>query len=58
MARVTIKDIAEQADVSPATVSRFLNKRYGSMSPETRDRIARVIERTGYKPITPRGACA
>lgn len=40
MARVTIKDIAEQADVSPATVSRFLNKRYGSMSPETRDRIA------------------
>lgn len=50
MARVTIKDIAEQADVSPATVSRFLNKRYGSMSPETRDRIARVIERTGYKP--------
>lgn len=50
MARVTIKDIAEQADVSPATVSRFLNKRYGSMSPETRDRIAQIIERTGYKP--------
>lgn len=50
MARVTIKDIAEQADVSPATVSRFLNKRYGSMSPETRDRIAAIIERTGYKP--------
>lgn len=50
MARVTIKDIAEQAGVSPATVSRFLNKRYGSMSPETRDRIAQVIERTGYKP--------
>ena len=50
MARVTIKDIAEQAGVSPATVSRFLNKRYGSMSSETRDRIAQVIERTGYKP--------
>lgn len=50
MARVRISDIAQEAGVSPATVSRYLNNRPGSMSEETRARIAEVIERTGYRP--------
>ena len=50
MARVRISDIAQEAGVSPATVSRYLNNRPGSMSDETRARIAEVIERTGYRP--------
>ena len=49
-ARVRISDIAQEAGVSPATVSRYLNNRPGSMSEETRTRIAEVIERTGYRP--------
>ena len=52
MARMRIKDIAEQAGVSPATVSRYLNNRPGQMTEETRARIAEVIERTGYRPRT------
>lgn len=50
MAHMRIKDIAEQAGVSPATVSRYLNNRPGQMTEETRARIAEVIERTGYRP--------
>ena len=50
MAKVRIKDIAEAAGVSPATVSRYLNNRPGQMTEETRARIAEVIERTGYRP--------
>jgi len=45
-----IRDIAREANVSPATVSRYLNGRYEAMSAETRERIAGVIERTGYRP--------
>ncbi len=52
MARMRISDIAEQAGVSPATVSRYLNDRPGQMTEETRARIAEVIERTGYRPRT------
>ena len=52
MARMRIKDIAEEAGVSPATVSRYLNNRPGQMTDETRARIAEVIERTGYRPRT------
>ncbi|QQE78144.1 LacI family DNA-binding transcriptional regulator [Alicyclobacillus sp. SO9] len=48
--RVTIQDVAKAADVSITTVSRFLNKRYESMSTATRERIARVIEELNYKP--------
>lgn len=51
MARVRIKDIAEQAGVSPATVSRYLNNTPGAMTEETRARIAEVVERTGYRPL-------
>ena len=50
MAQMRIKDIAAEAGVSPATVSRYLNNRPGQMTEETRARIAEVIERTGYRP--------
>ena len=50
MARLRIKDIAERAQVSPATVSRYLNGKWDAMSVATRERIARVIEQTGYRP--------
>ncbi len=52
MARMRIKDIAERAGVSPATVSRYLNNHSGQMTEETRARIAEVIDRTGYRPRT------
>ncbi len=50
MARVTIEDVAREADVSIATVSRYINGRSGAMSPATRDRLEAVIERLGYVP--------
>ena len=50
MARIRLRDIAAEAGVSPATVSKFLNGHHGEMSPATRDRVAEVVERTGYRP--------
>ncbi|MDY4041409.1 MAG: LacI family DNA-binding transcriptional regulator [Collinsella sp.] len=50
MARMRIKDIAAEAGVSPATVSRVLNNRPGTMSEATRKRVEAVIKRTGYRP--------
>lgn len=58
MAQMRIKDIAAEAGVSPATVSRYLNNRPGQMTEETRARIAEVIERTGYRHVLPRAICA
>ncbi|MEK3882466.1 LacI family DNA-binding transcriptional regulator [Paenibacillus sp. PL2-23] len=47
----TIKDIAQQAGVSPATVSRVLNNDATlSVSEETRTRIFAIAEQLGYKP--------
>lgn len=50
MARIRIKDIAAQAGVSASTVSKYLNGHNSEMSAATRERIADVIERTGYRP--------
>ena len=47
---VTIKDVAKAAGVSITTVSRYINKRYESMSVETRERIEKVIEELNYQP--------
>jgi LacI family transcriptional regulator len=47
--RVTIKDIAREAGVSPQTVSRAINDK-GEISPQTQDRILRIAERLGYRP--------
>jgi LacI family transcriptional regulator len=47
----TIKDIAQEAGVSSATVSRVLNNDTSlSVSEETRDRIFSIAERLQYKP--------
>ena len=48
--KVTIKDIAEIAGVSKATVSFFLNGKSNKMSAETYRRIQDAIEETGYSP--------
>ncbi|EOD00843.1 LacI family DNA-binding transcriptional regulator [Caldisalinibacter kiritimatiensis] len=49
MKKITIKEIAEMAGVSKATVSRVLNdSKY--VSPEIYSRVMKVIEETGYKP--------
>lgn len=45
----TIRDIARQANVSVATVSRIVNGRSG-YGAATRDRVLEVIERLGYTP--------
>src|SRR6056297_2086763 len=49
MKKVTIKEVAKQADVSIATVSHVINEtRY--VSPELTDRVERAMEELGYKP--------
>src|SRR5436190_20758426 len=45
--RTTIRQIADQAGVSIATVSRVLNGR-GDVSDETRDSVTRIIRDHGY----------
>lgn len=44
-----MRDVAERAGVSPATVSRVLNGA-ASVQPEYRDRVLKVIEELGYRP--------
>jgi LacI family transcriptional regulator len=45
--RVTIREIADRAGVSIATVSRVLNGR-GDVSDETRELVSRIIQENGY----------
>lgn len=49
---VTIKSIAQQAHVSPSTVSIVLNgkAKERKISPETEARILKIIAETGYQP--------
>jgi LacI family transcriptional regulator len=47
--RVTIRDVAREAEVSVATVSRVLNES-GPVSPETRQRVREVACRLRYSP--------
>ncbi len=47
--RITMSDVARRAGVSLMTVSRVVNNK-GEVSPETRQRIQRVIEELGYRP--------
>jgi len=46
--KVTVRDIAKESGVSIATVSRYLNQDFSSMSMATRARIHDVVERSGY----------
>lgn len=48
-ARVTIGDVAAQAGVSIATVSKVINRRYG-VAAETLARVQAVIDELGYEP--------
>lgn len=45
---VTLKDIAQMAEVSLSAVSRYLNG--GSLSEEKAQRIKKAIDETGYRP--------
>lgn len=46
---VTIRDVAKEAEVSVATVSRVLNKK-GYVNEKTKRRVHRAIQKLGYKP--------
>lgn len=48
--KTTIDHVAKAAGVSTTTISRYLNKKYDSMSASTRDRIQKVIEEMDYRP--------
>lgn len=48
--KITIKDIAEMAETSKTTVSFYLNGKTEKMSDETKERIAKVIKETNYRP--------
>jgi LacI family transcriptional regulator len=45
---MTIRDVAEQAGVSVATVSKVINNRYG-VAAATAERVQRVIDSLGYE---------
>lgn len=49
MSKAKLSDIADQAGVSPMTVSRVLNGR-GGASPETCDRIRKIADEMNYRP--------
>ncbi len=46
---VTIKDVAQKAGVSPATVSRVVSNR-GSVSEKTRRKVLTAVRELGYRP--------
>ena len=46
---MNIKTIARMAGVSVATVSKIMNN-YKDVSEETKQRVLRIMEETGYKP--------
>lgn len=48
--KMTIKEVAALAKTSKTTVSFYLNKRFESMSEETKERIEKVIKEYNYIP--------
>ena len=48
--RITIKDVAQRAGVSPATVSLALNDPSSAISEKTRERVMGVVSELGYRP--------
>lgn len=46
---LTIKNIAQMAGVSPATVSKVINN-YGGISEKTKKKVLDIISETGYQP--------
>ncbi|MEJ5229907.1 MAG: LacI family DNA-binding transcriptional regulator [Pseudothermotoga sp.] len=49
MKKLTIKDIAQMAEVSISTVSRVLNQK-SNVDPQLRERVMQVIKDTGFQP--------
>ena len=49
MKRITIYDVAKEADVSSATVSRVINNR-GYISEKTKKRVHEAMDELGYQP--------
>ena len=47
--KITIKEVAEQANVSPSTVSRVLSNS-SQISEKTKERVREVIRELNYKP--------
>ncbi|MFC4401805.1 LacI family DNA-binding transcriptional regulator [Gracilibacillus xinjiangensis] len=47
--KLTIREIAKMAGVSPGTVSKVINQT-GSISPNTIRKVKGIIEKTGYQP--------
>ncbi|MGB4418592.1 MAG: LacI family DNA-binding transcriptional regulator [Bacillota bacterium] len=50
---MNIRDVAEAAGVSTATISRVLNRK-ADVKPETREKVLRVIEQLNFRPRTGR----
>jgi len=48
--RVTIKDVADAADVSVTTVSNVLNGRSSAMSVDTHERVQQVMREMAFRP--------
>lgn len=48
---MTIKDIATLAGVSPATVSKVLNNKAGSITEETREKVLQIVKEYNFKPF-------
>lgn len=49
---MTIKEIASLAGVSISTVSKVMNHKDASISPETRERVQRIIKEFNYTPYS------
>ncbi len=47
--KLTIRDIAKMAGVSPATVSKVINN-YEGIGIETKNKVLSIIQETGYRP--------
>ncbi|MBU9713897.1 LacI family DNA-binding transcriptional regulator [Evansella tamaricis] len=47
--KLTIRDIAKMAGVSPATVSKIINN-YGGIGRDTKAKVNQIIAETGYQP--------
>ncbi len=50
MKKVTIADVAHDANVSKSLVSNYLNEKYSTMSKEAREKIKNSIEKLDYTP--------
>mgnify|MGYP003981699111 CR=1 FL=1 len=48
--RVKLSDVARRARVSAMSVSNYMNGRHGTMTEETRDRIAEAVTVLNYRP--------